>query len=76
MYKTQTIYQIRIWCSDDNCAEFWYDKELSDYYANRDDAEKELPTYDGLIPSRLEKKCQVTCVAENKPYIEILTLRL
>ena len=76
MTKTQTIYQIRIWCSDDNCAEFWYEKELSDYYANRDDAEKELSKYDNLTPSQLERKCNVICVGENKPYIEKLTLRL
>ena len=76
MDKTQTIYQIRIWCSNDNCTEFWYDKELSDYYANRDDAEKELSKYNNLTPSQLEKKCKVICVGENKPYIETLTLRL
>ena len=76
MYKTQTIYQIRIWCSDDNCTEFQYEKELSDYYVNRDDAEKELSRYDGLTPSQLARKCKVICVGENKPYIEILTLRL
>ena len=34
MVKTK-IYQIRIWCCDDGCSEFWFDKELSPFYLNR-----------------------------------------
>ena len=76
MNKTQTIYQIRIWCSNDNCTEFWYEKELSDYYVNRDDAEKELSKYNNLTPSQLERKCEVIYVGVNRPYIVTSTLRL
>ena len=36
------IYQIRLWCSDDGCEEFWFDKELSNYFYNLKDAEEEL----------------------------------
>ena len=76
MNKTQIIYQIRIQCSNDNRTEFWYEKELSDYYVNRDDAEKELSKYNNLTPSQLERKCKVICVGVNRPYIETLRLRL
>lgn len=64
------IYQIRIWCSDDSCEEFWFDKELSDYFYNFEDAEAELKKYDGKTREELEAMCDVVSVRSNVPRID------
>ena len=64
------IYQIRIWCSDDSCEEFWFDKELSGYFYNFEDAENELKKYDGKTREELEKMCDVVSVRSNVPRID------
>jgi hypothetical protein len=63
------IYRIEIWCSDDSCEEFWFDKPLSPFYDNLDEAENELKKYDGLTGRELEIKCEVCSVRKNKPRI-------
>lgn len=74
MVRKAIVYQIRIWCCDDSCSEFWFDKELSDLYEDRDEAEKELGKYLGMSQAELEKKCEVCCVSENRPRIVELIL--
>lgn len=64
------IYQIRLWCSDDSCEEFWFDKELSDYFYNFKDAEAELKKYDGKTRKELEAMCDVVSVRSNVPRID------
>ena len=63
------IYQIRLWCSDDSCEEFWFDKELSDYFYNFEDAEAELKKYEGRTREELEAMCDVVSVRSNVPRI-------
>ena len=63
------IYQIRLWCSDDSCEEFWFDKELSDYFYNFEDAEAELKKYEGKTTKELEAMCDVVSVRSNVPRI-------
>lgn len=64
------IYQVRLWCSDDSCEEFWFDKELSDFFYNLEDAEKELKKYEGKTREEIEKICDVVSVRSNRPRIE------
>ena len=64
------IYQIRLWCSDDSCEEFWFDKELSGYFYNFEDAENELKKYDGKTREELEAMCDVVSVRSNVPRID------
>lgn len=73
MTKTK-IYQIRLWCSDDSCEEFWFDKELSDYFLNLTDAQEELKKYDGMSSAEIEKVCDVISVRSNRPRIEEFNL--
>jgi hypothetical protein len=63
------IYRIEIWCSDDSCTEFWFDKPLSDFYTDKKVAENELKKYDGLNSDELASKCDVLYVGINKPNI-------
>lgn len=74
MIRKTIVYQIRIWCCDDSCGEFWFDKELSNLYEDRNEAEKELGKYLGMSQSELEKRCEVCCVSENRPRIVELIL--
>lgn len=69
------IYQIRLWCSDDSCEEFWFDKELSDFFYNLEDAENELKKYEGKTISEIEKMCDVVSVRSNRPRIETLKIK-
>lgn len=69
------IYQIRLWCSDDSCEEFWFDKELSDYFYNLEDAELELKKYETKTREEIEKMCDVISVRSNKPRIETFNIR-
>ena len=69
------IYQIRLWCSDDSCEEFWFDKELSDYFYNLEDAELELKKYETKTKEEIEKMCDVISVRSNKPRIETFNIR-
>ena len=64
------IYQIRLWCSDDSCEEFWFDKELSGHFYNIEDAEAELKKYDGKTREELEEMCDVISVRNNVPRID------
>lgn len=64
------IYQIRLWCSDDSCEEFWFDKELSGYFSNLEDAETELKKYEGKTSKELERMCDVVSVRSNVPRID------
>ena len=66
------VYQIRLWCSEDNCEEFWFDKELSGIFFNKDDAEKELAKYEGMSIREIEKVCEVVSVRGNRPRIVAL----
>ena len=69
------IYQIRLWCSDDSYEEFWFDKELSDYFYNLEDAELELKKYETKTREEIEKMCDVISVRSNKPRIETFNIR-
>ena len=66
------VYQIRLWCSEDNCEEFWFDKELSGIFFNKEDAEKELAKYEGMSIREIEKVCEVVSVRGNRPRIVAL----
>ena len=68
------IYQIRLWCSDDSCEEFWFDKELSDYFYNLEDAEKKLKEYEGKTSNEIEAMCDVISIRMNRPRIVELKL--
>lgn len=72
--KLTKIYQIRLWCSDDSCEEFWFDKELSDYFFNITDAQEELKKYDGMSSTEIEKVCDVISVRSHRPRIEEFNL--
>ena len=74
MIKKAIVYQIRVWCCEDLCMEFWFDKELSDLYEDRRDAEKELEKYLGMSESELEKECGAACVSKEGPKIVELIL--
>ena len=69
------IYQIRLWCSDDSCEEFWFDKELSDYFYNLEDAQKELSKYDNMSTRDIERECDVVSVRSNRPRIEAFNIK-
>ena len=69
------IYQIRLWCSDDSCEEFWFDKELSDYFYNLKDAELELKKYETKTREEIEKMCGVISIGSNKPRVETFNIR-
>ena len=69
------IYQIRLWCSDDSCEEFWFDKELSNYFHNLKDAEEELKRYENKTSKEIEQMCDVISVRSNKPRIETLNIQ-
>ena len=64
------IYQIRLWCSDDRCEEFWFDKELSRYFYDLEDAKTELKKYEGKTSKELEVMCDVVSVRSNVPRID------
>jgi hypothetical protein len=74
MIKKAIVYQIRVWCCEDSCGEFWFDKELSDLYEDQRDAEKELEKYLGMSESELEKERGVACVSKEGPKIVELIL--
>ena len=69
------IYQIRLWCADDGWEEFWFDKELSDFFYNLEDAEKELKQYEGKTDVEIERMCGVLSVRSNRPRIETLKIK-
>lgn len=76
MMRRQIIFQIRIWCSDDSCEEFWFDKELSYYYENPLEAKKELSKYEGKSQSEIERMCNVSNIGSNRPRIvELMLIR-
>ena len=66
------VYQIRLWCSDDCCEEFWFDKEISGIFFIKEDAEKELAKYKDMSSREIEKVCDVVSVRENRPRIVAL----
>lgn len=68
------IYQIRLWCSDDSCEEFWFDKELSDYFYDLEKAQEELKKYDGKSRDEIEKMCDVISIRSNRPRIETFNI--
>lgn len=70
--KVNNVYQICIWCSDDNCEEFWFEKPLSPIYHSKEIAEIELAKYDNKTSRELEKMCDVISVRNNKPYINTI----
>ena len=69
MKETIKIYQIRVWCCDDGCQEFWFDKELSDFCLNKEMLEKKLNKYKDKTSEQLAKMCDVVAVGVNKPRI-------
>lgn len=69
------IYQIRLWCLDDSCEEFWFDKELSDYFYNLEDAQKELSKYDNMSTREIERECDVISVRSHRPRIEVFNIK-
>lgn len=74
MIKKATVYQIRILCYDVCMGmEYWFDKELSDLYEDRNEAEKELEKYLRMSESELEKECKA-CVSKDGPKIVELIL--
>lgn len=74
LYNMDKIYQVRLWCSDDGCEEFWFDKELSDFFYNLEAAENELKKYEGKTREEIEKMCDVVSVRSNRPRIETLKI--
>ena len=72
--KVTKAYQICIWCSDDSCVEFWFEKQLSPIYHSKEMAEIELAKYDNKTSRELEKMCDVISVGNNRPYISIMEI--
>lgn len=66
------FYQVRLWCSDDSCEEFWSYKDLSPVYSDIKEAEKFLSQYEGRTASEIEKMCDVVSVRGNRPKIYII----
>lgn len=66
------FYQVRLWCSDDSCEEFWFYKDLSTVYSDIKDAEEFLSQYEGKTSSEIEKICDVISVRSNRPQIHII----
>ncbi|MBR4886836.1 MAG: hypothetical protein IKU16_09495 [Muribaculaceae bacterium] len=66
------FYQVRLWCSDDSCEEFWSYKDLSPVYSDIKDAETFLSQYEGKTSSEIEKMCDVVSVRNNRPQIHII----
>lgn len=57
MIKKAIVYQIRVWCcEEDSGMEFWFDKELSDLYEDKDEAEKELKKISWNVSIRTREK--------------------
>lgn len=48
------IYRIEIWGSSDSCGEFWEYFPLSEYYSNKEQAEKKLKELSELTERELE----------------------
>lgn len=63
------VYRIEIWCSDDSCTEFWFDKPLSPFYAKKEMALTHLQKYDGLSSDELCRMANVIEVCDHKPKI-------
>lgn len=63
------FYQVRLWCSDDSCEEFWFYKDLSPVFDNIDAAEQFLRQYEGKTASEIEKMCDCVSVRSNRPKI-------
>ena len=72
--KINNLYQICIWCSDDTCEEFWYEKPLSPIYHSKEIAEIELTKYDNKTSEELAEMCEVCSVGGNKPYINTIEI--
>lgn len=66
------FYQVRLWCSDDSCEEFWFYKDLSPVYSNIKDAEEFLSQYKDKTSSEIEKMCDIVSVRSNRPNIYII----
>ena len=66
------FYQVRLWCSDDSCEEFWSYKDLSPVYSDIKDAEEFLSRYEGKTASEIEKMCDIVSVRGNRPQIHII----
>lgn len=63
------IYRIEIWASDDNCEEYWRYFPISDFYTNKEDAEKRRDTYSNFSNRELEKLADVCSVRNHKPQV-------
>lgn len=72
--QATNIYQIRLWCSDDSCEEFWFDKELSDYFFSLEDAQNELKKYKDKTQKEIEDMCDVISIRSNRPRIEMFNI--
>lgn len=70
--KMKEFYQIKIWCSDDSCEEFWFYKDLSPVYSDIKEAEKFLSQYEGKTGLEIGKMCDVVSVGSNRPQIHTI----
>ena len=63
------IYRVEICASDDNCEEYWRLFPISDFYANKEDAENERDKYSNFSSRELENLANVCSVRNNKPQV-------
>lgn len=69
MKKTK-IYRIEVWASDDSCTEYWGNYPVSDFYLNKEKAERKLKRLKKLTKKQLEDLANVVCIGTEKPYIQ------
>lgn len=69
MKKTK-IYRIEVWGSDDSCTEYWGSYPISDFYIDKEKAERKLKRLKKLTKKQLKDLADVVSVGTEKPYIE------
>ena len=68
------IYRVEIWASDDNCEEYWRYFPISDFYTNKEDAERKRDERSNLSSRELENLADVCSVRDHKPQVIEYTL--
>lgn len=68
--KKIKIYRIEVCASNDSCTEFWSRYPVSDFYSNKEKAEREWERLKKLTREELEDLADVLYIGDNKPYLE------
>lgn len=68
--KKIKIYRVEVWASDDSCIEYWNSYPISDFYLNKEKAERELERLKKLTREELEDLADVRYVGDTGAYLE------